>query len=296
MLNSTIENCKRLLEQSDYITILTGAGVSTNSNIADFQTTDKHWSHTLTRAEMTSYSNFKKHPESFWEYYWPLHEATQKAQPNQFHEFAQRLASNGRTVKVITQNIDGLHGEDFMVLDHKVLNEEGETGEKVPPLSLKVVNSYGDYEVIELHGTNKTAICVNDNCSNETLFSIEEVLNSPKCSTCGNLAKPNVVLFEEEVNNYEKANKAVKNCDLLIVAGASLKVFPVNQLPFSLNGGAGRTLNSFDDTAQTEYFFKNLPQKSLWVNKDQRPEDYDFFTESYLGDTSEFAQLFLEKL
>ena len=118
------------------------------------------------------------------------------ALPNVTHKYLKHLENNGKKITIVTQNIDGLH-------------------EKA-----------GSNNVLLLHGSIYHNHCLKCGKSYDAKYVFESK-NIPKCS-CGGIIKPNVVLYEEQLdeNTIYKAIKAIKKCDLLIVAGTSLVVFP----------------------------------------------------------------------
>ena len=141
--------------------------------------------------------------------------------PNIVHEYLKKLEDKGKLKAVITQNIDGLH------------------------------QKAGSKNVYELHGSVLRNYCMN--CHN--FFDAEYVFNSdgvPKC-TCGGIVKPDVVLYEEGLNDdtFDGAISSISNADMLIVAGTSLTVQPASSL-----------INYFRG--------KNL----VLINRDTTPYDY----------------------
>ena len=189
---------KKWINESDNIVFFGGAGVSTESNIPDFRSTDGLYNQEYAYPPETilSHSFYRKKPEEFFRFYrnkmlFP------NAQPNAAHRALARLEQQGKLKAVITQNIDGLH------------------------------QKAGSKEVLELHGSVLRNYC--EQCGK--FFSVDQILASkdlvPKCD-CGGTIKPDVVLYEESLNQktLEKSVRYISEADLLIVGGTSLTVYP----------------------------------------------------------------------
>ena len=189
---------KKWINESDNIVFFGGAGVSTESNIPDFRSTDGLYNQEYAYPPETilSHSFYRKKPEEFFRFYrnkmlFP------NAQPNAAHKALARLEQQGKLKAVITQNIDGLH------------------------------QKAGSKEVLELHGSVLRNYC--EQCGK--FYSLDQILNKkemvPKCD-CGGTIKPDVVLYEESLNQktLEKSVRYISEADLLIVGGTSLTVYP----------------------------------------------------------------------
>ena len=189
---------KKWINESDNIVFFGGAGVSTESNIPDFRSTDGLYNQEYAYPPETilSHSFYRKKPEEFFRFYrnkmlFP------NAQPNAAHRALARLEQQGKLKAVITQNIDGLH------------------------------QKAGSKEVLELHGSVLRNYC--EQCGK--FYSLDQILASkelvPKCD-CGGTIKPDVVLYEESLNQktLEKSVRYISEADLLIVGGTSLTVYP----------------------------------------------------------------------
>lgn len=231
---------KELLRNAEHIAVITGAGVSTDSGIPDFKTTDNNWTNPISRVEATSISYFQKNPENFWKLYRELFISKTGRKPNDFHYFLRDLELNHK-VTIITQNVDGLH------------------------------TTAGNKNVINIHGTVNEVLCSKRTC--RRIYNYSDYSNNPlpRCPNCNKLLKPNVVLFGESVKSYEIARNAIVKADLLLVAGTSLDVSPVNLLP-------------------NEFAGVNEDKPLLWINRDQAPDGYDF-TDSFTGELSDFVKL-----
>ncbi len=193
-----MELLKEWIKTSKNIVFFGGAGVSTESNIPDFRSTDGLYNQEYAYPPETilSHSFYKKKPEEFFRFYrnkmlFP------NAQPNAAHKALARLEQQGKLKAVITQNIDGLH------------------------------QKAGSREVLELHGSVLRNYC--EHCGR--FYSLEDLMEKkelvPKCS-CGGTIKPDVVLYEESLNQktLEQSVRYISQADVLIVGGTSLTVYP----------------------------------------------------------------------
>ena len=193
-----MELFKEWIKTSDNIVFFGGAGVSTESNIPDFRSTDGLYNQEYAYPPETilSHSFYKRKPEEFFRFY-RKKMLFPNAQPNAAHKALARLEQQGKLKAVITQNIDGLH------------------------------QKAGSKEVLELHGSVLRNYC--ERCGK--FYSLEDILNKeelvPKCD-CGGTIKPDVVLYEESLNQrtLEKSVRYISQADMLIVGGTSLTVYP----------------------------------------------------------------------
>lgn len=197
-----IERFAELLRTHRRIVFFGGAGVSTESHIPDFrgkdglyrQKTDLPWS----PEEMLSHHFYEEHPVEFYTLYKEREGMMLQAQPNRAHYALAELERMGKVSAVVTQNIDGLH------------------------------QKAGSRNVLELHGSVLRNIC--QKCGKE--YGMEEFLALctpiPHCPACGGVIKPDVVLYEEALNDrvIDGAVNAIAQADLLIVGGTSLNVWP----------------------------------------------------------------------
>ncbi len=195
---------KQIIDESKSIILFSGAGISTESGIKDFRSENGLYNEKLSinvsPEEIISHSFFINHTKEFYDYYkekmMPLN-----AKPNLAHYYFANLEKKNKRVIVITQNIDGLHQK---------------------------ANSTN---VIELHGSIYRNYCTNCNKS----FDAEYVKNSigiPRCDKCNGIIKPDVVLYEEGLNEYDiqLAIAAMMTSETLIIVGTSLNVYPASGL------------------------------------------------------------------
>lgn len=192
-----LEKLKTWVQESKRIVFFGGAGVSTESGIPDFRSVDGLYNQKFDYPPETiiSHSFFLKNPEYFFRFYrekmLPL-----GFSPNVTHKKLAQWEEAGKLSAVITQNIDGLH------------------------------QKAGSHRVLELHGSVLRNYCMKCHKS----YSAEYVKNSQgicRCD-CGGIIKPDVVLYEESLDSQvlEKSIYAIAQCDLLIVGGTSLTVYP----------------------------------------------------------------------
>lgn len=191
------ETLKQWLSESENIVFFGGAGVSTESKIPDFRSTDGLYNQQYAYPPETilSHTFYMRRPEEFYRFYrnkmlFP------DAEPNRAHKALAKLEQEGRLRAVITQNIDGLH------------------------------QKAGSREVLELHGSVLRNYCTK--CGK--FYGLEAVLESggvPRC-ICGGVIKPDVVLYEEGLDQHtlQKAVYYISNADVLIIGGTSLTVYP----------------------------------------------------------------------
>lgn len=186
------------IKESDNIVFFGGAGVSTESGIPDFRSVDGLYNQKYDYPPETilSHSFYRRNPEEFYRFYRDKM-LYLDAEPNTTHKKLAELEKAGKVKAVITQNIDGLH------------------------------QKAGSKNVMELHGSVLRNYC--ERCM--TFMSAEDILKStgvPKCPECGGPVKPDVVLYEEGLNQktLEDAVYYISHADVLIIGGTSLAVYP----------------------------------------------------------------------
>ena len=192
-----VQALEDIIAKSSSIVFFGGAGVSTESGIPDFRSVDGlyHQKFCYPPETMLSHSFYMAHKAEFYEFYRAKMLAPD-AQPNAAHRKLAQWEQEGKLKAVITQNIDGLH------------------------------QKAGSKKVYELHGSVLRNYCTR--CGK--FYSAEFVKNAPgipRCS-CGGIVKPDVVLYEEGLDEQTIAGsvKAIRSADMLIVAGTSLTVYP----------------------------------------------------------------------
>lgn len=211
---SLLDQAAQIIRQSQRGVALTGAGVSTPSGIPDFRSADIGlWQH-HDPMEVASLTAFRHHPKRFFDWARPLLKTILESRPNPAHNALAALQNAGHLQGIITQNIDGLH------------------------------QKAGSHPVIEVHGTLETATCTQcyrEYRSSDYLPAFLENRDIPRCEACGGVLKPNIVLFGEQLpwQAWEAAERLTLTSDFMLVAGSSLAVTPVAQLPVkAANRGA----------------------------------------------------------
>ncbi|CEN86671.1 NAD-dependent protein deacylase [Paraclostridium sordellii] len=200
-MNSKIEELKELIKTSDNIVFFGGAGTSTESGIPDFRSSNGLFNEKLncnfTPEQLVSHTFFVRYPEDFFKFYKDKL-IYKDAKPNKAHIALAELEKCGKLKAIITQNIDGLH------------------------------QMAGSKNVFELHGSVHRNYC--ENC--RKFYNLDDMLNLdgivPHCEECGSIVKPDVVLYEEALDDevVNKAISAISKADLLIIGGTSLVVYP----------------------------------------------------------------------
>ncbi len=189
---------KERVERAGSVVFFGGAGVSTASGIPDFRSADGlyHQHFKYPPETMLSHSFYVSHTAEFYDFYRERMIAL-NAKPNQAHLKLAELERQGKLTAVVTQNIDGLH------------------------------QAAGSKRVLELHGSVHRNIC--QRCGKT--YSAEWILETkgvPRCPACGGPIKPDVVLYEESLDDdvISASVNAIASCDLLIIGGTSLVVYP----------------------------------------------------------------------
>lgn len=229
MESSMLQTCTNLIQNAKNIVVLTGAGISTESGIKDFRSQTGIYQ--MAPEYILSLDNFYHDPAGFYQFaienlYHP------EALPNQGHEILARWENDGKVSHIITQNIDGLH------------------------------QKAGSKQVIEFHGTMKTASC--QNC--RKTYSTEEMINRRNtmeefyvCDHCSTSAKnkryikPDVVLFGDtgewfSMEGFNEIINIIHKADCLLVLGTSLKVTPFSTFPQYRSEGTPMIIVNKGDT------------------------------------------------
>lgn len=209
------EECAELIRNSSSVAALTGAGISTAAGIPDFRGPKGLY---VTRQydpdTVFNIVHFRKDPRPFYEFTRDFAALLKEIRPTFTHRFLSVLEEKGILKGIITQNIDALH------------------------------HFAGSRNVIELHGSYWSASCTK--CRDYSVegksyeWWTEAIRTSPSCPIltcplCGGVVKPDVVFFGEAVRGFEKAAGITERCDLLLVLGSSLEVYPASMLPRMTN-------------------------------------------------------------
>ena len=197
----------KLVKTSKSTVILTGAGISTESGLPDFRSDNGFW----TKNKPIQFNEFLLSEEKqrlSWERNIELHSLLKNIEPNLGHMFVEKITSLQKSNFLITQNIDGLH------------QKSGVSRNKI----------------IEIHGSAIEAACLECAAKQNILdfhdaIKLEDPL--PKCTFCGGVVKVATISFGQPMNEMDMmhASKIVKESDLMIVMGSSLKVLPAGKLP-----------------------------------------------------------------
>lgn len=189
---------REILEKYQSIVFFGGAGVSTESGIPDFRSVDGlyHQEYAYPPETILSHSFYLKNREEFFRFY-RKKMLFPNAQPNDAHKALADLEACGKLDAVITQNIDGLH------------------------------QAAGSRRVLELHGSVHRNYC--EKC--HAFYDLDYILKGtgiPRCEKCGGPIKPDVVLYEESLNQntLSEAVSCIRNASVLIIGGTSLSVYP----------------------------------------------------------------------
>ncbi len=194
------EELIEVIKESERIVFFGGAGVSTESGIPDFRSSAGIYSkqtYPYPAEHMISADFFYAHPDQFYNFY--FHEMIYPdAKPNDAHIALAQLEQMGKCKAVITQNIDGLH------------------------------QVAGSQNVLELHGSIHRNYCLGCHEFYDLRAMLDQRNGVPKCPKCSHIIKPDVVLYQEALNQHviESAVSFIRQADTLIVGGTSLQVYP----------------------------------------------------------------------
>jgi NAD-dependent deacetylase len=218
-----------LIDQSRHMVVFTGAGISTESGIPDFRSPDGVW----TKMQPIPFQDFLSDPEArrlTWQRRFEMEETWKTVQPNDGHKAVAELVARGRATHVITQNIDGLHQ----------------------------ISGVPEDRLIELHGTTRRAACLDCGAPaalGDIRAHFEIHGQAPDCAQCGGFIKTATISFGQPMPELEmaRASAATEACDLMLVLGSSLAVFPAAGFPLSAKRrGAGLVILNRDQTPQDE--------------------------------------------
>ena len=200
-----IARLQELIDHSQNIVFFGGAGVSTESNIPDFRSSDGIYSVKLgrhfTAEQLVSHTMFERYPQEFFDFY-KKYLLYPDAKPNAAHVYLADLEKAGKLKAVVTQNIDSLH------------------------------EMAGSKKVLKLHGSADRNDCLN--CQRfydlDGFLALDGII--PHCLDCGGIVKPDVTLYEEplDMEVFQQAAQAIHQADLLIIGGTSLVVYPAASL------------------------------------------------------------------
>lgn len=207
-MSEQLETLRTWINESDNIVFFGGAGVSTESGIPDFRSVDGlyHQQYDYPPETILSHTFFKRNTEEFYRFYRAKMLALD-AKPNAAHKKLAEWEQQGKLKAVVTQNIDGLH------------------------------QAAGSKVVYELHGSVHRNYCKKCGAFYDARYMLESA-GIPRCEKCGGLIKPDVVLYEEGLDQatINGAVHAISQADVLIIGGTSLTVYPAAGLIDYYNG------------------------------------------------------------
>ena len=232
---------KELVDTHKRIVFFGGAGVSTASGIPDFRSAkgvfNQNYPYDFPPEVMVSHTYFVEHPEDFFDFY-RTRMIFPDAKPNACHLKLAELEAEGKVSVVVTQNIDGLH------------------------------QAAGSKNVLELHGSVLRNYCMN--CGEHYgLEIVTEAEGIPTCPKCGGTVRPDVVLYEEGLDGaiIEQTIEEISSCDMLIVAGTSLVVYPAASFVTYFRGDCLALVNKSEtnlDSAATFLSHESVADVMNW--------------------------------
>jgi len=205
-MKTKIEKIAQLILDAKNIVALTGAGMGTESGIVDFRSPGTGLWERVNPDEFASIHSYVSNPKKNLDFMLELGMAIFKAKPNKGHKALTKLQKLDKLNGILTQNIDGLHQKAH------------------------------SKNVVELHGTAYEAICMGCGKIYPITIMIEKFRSgrySPSCEACTGLLKPNAIFFGEPLRSetLNQADRFIEECDLLIVLGSSLVIYPVAFYP-----------------------------------------------------------------
>ncbi len=205
-MNTIIDQACALIQNADRIVAFSGAGISTEAGIPDFRGKGGLWEDQKLLEMMTA-DGFRRDPAAFYRASLRTLPNIHRASPTAAHYLVARLEAQGKLSAVVTQNIDGLH------------------------------QAAGSQTVYEIHGNFRSGRCVDCRGAYEMVAFYERIergeIELPRCLDCDSPIKPDVVLFGDLLpfDVWNSAVEATRGCDLMLVLGSSLVVYPAAELP-----------------------------------------------------------------
>ena len=205
-MNTSIEQARVLIHKANRIVAFSGAGISTEAGIPDFRGKGGLWEDQKLM-ELMSAGGFSRDPAAFYRASLQTLPNIHRAEPTASHHLVARLEAQGKLSAVVTQNIDGLH------------------------------QAAGSQTVYEIHGNFRMGRCVDCRAAYEMAAFYDRIergeIELPLCSECRSPIKPDVVLFGDLLpfDVWDRAVEASRSCDLMLVLGSSLIVYPAAELP-----------------------------------------------------------------
>ena len=230
-MTGPLQQAKELIDQASKITVLTGAGISTDSGIPDFRGPNGIWTKNPEAEKASNIHYYMADPE-IRKRNWALRSSGElwpNVVPNEGHSALVHLEKRGLLQMLVTQNVDGLH--QMAGNDPK--------------------------RVVEIHGTVKEAMCLECDWRDDIEVVLQRVREGdvdPHCS-CGGLLKSATVSFGQNLfpGDIDRMVDASLSCDLLLAVGTSLQVFPVAEmLPTAVNNGAKALIVNGESTVMDQ--------------------------------------------
>ena len=224
-----VKQLQEFVDDSSRIVFFGGAGVSTESGIPDFRSVDGLYNqkYDYPPEQILSHTFFMHKPKEFYRFYYDKIMIT-GIEPNAAHKKLAELEKAGKLDAVVTQNIDGLH------------------------------QKAGSKTVYELHGSTLRNYCMDcgEFYDGDYILSCKDkpdFKGVPRCEKCGGIIKPDVVLYEEGLDDYQVSGSvnAISNADMLIIGGTSLAVYPAAGLINYFNGKHLVLINKGETSRQT---------------------------------------------
>jgi NAD-dependent deacetylase len=222
-----IEAARQLVARSQRIVVLTGAGISTDSGIADYRGPNGLWTKNPKAEQMSNIRYYLDDPEVrrlSWEH--RLGSPIWEAKPNAGHLALVELERQGRLDTLVTQNVDGLH----------------------------LLAGHDPERVVEIHGNARTVVCWDCGDSAPMERALDRVRAGeadPPCKACGGILKSATISFGQQLvrDDLERADAAARRADLLLAIGSTLGVYPAAGLvPTALEAGAALVIVNADPT------------------------------------------------
>jgi len=224
------DRLRKLLAHARRIVVFTGAGISTESGIPDFRSPDGIWAR-FQPIQFREFLSSEAQRREAWRRKFLIDQEMRAALPNRGHRAVHHLVASGRCACVITQNIDGLHQ----------------------------ASGIDDARVIELHGNGTYAKCLDCGTRHELApiqHAFESVGELPSCVACGGLVKAATISFGQAMPEaaMQRADELAGNCDLFLVLGSSLVVYPAAAFPLrAKRSGAQLVIVNREATPQDQY-------------------------------------------
>lgn len=228
-----ILEAKKLVENANFITVLTGAGISAESGVPTFRGTDGLWNN-FRPDEIASPKAFKNNPGFVWEWYDYRRKIIIESKPNPGHFALAELERQKESLTLITQNIDGLH------------------------------QIAGSQNIVEMHGNIWETRCTKCGVV-EKNYEVPLSKLPPLCTNCGEIARPNVVWFEEVIpmRVIDSTLLAIDQCDLMLIIGTSGIVEPAASIGLVAKQSNKKVVEiNLEDTPNTGLYDISIQGKS----------------------------------